>query len=155
MKKKLVLGVGNAFRSDDSIGPRVVDLLAQNGQTGANLEKQSGEGTALMQAWKEYDQVILIDAVRSGAAAGTIHRFDAQEEFFEPDFFHYSSHAFGVAEAIEMSRVLGTLPHKLLVVGVEGRCFEPGEALSPQVEEALAKIVSEIGNWLQCAEKVP
>ena len=51
-------------------------------------------------------------------------------------FFHYSTHAFSVAEAIEMARALGQLPRRLVVYGIEGKNFESGISLSPEIETA-------------------
>ena len=86
-----------------------------------------------MQAWEGAAHVILVDAARSGAPVGTIHRFDAHSEEIPSGFFHYSSHQFAVAEAIEMARVLGKLPEKVSVYGLEGSDFSFGEEMSPEV----------------------
>ena len=50
-------------------------------------------------------------------------------------FAHTSTHAFGVAEAIELARALRQLPSSLVVYGVEGTTFEPGMCLSTAVAE--------------------
>jgi hydrogenase maturation protease len=101
----------------------------------------SGEGAALIAAWQGADRVILIDAVRSGAAPGTIFRVEAHREPIPTNFFHYSTHAFGVAEAIELARALNQLPQCLLMYGIEGKDFEAGEGLSPVVKEAVEEVV--------------
>ena len=41
--------------------------------------------------------------VQSGAAPGTIHRLDATETPVPSRFFHYSTHAFSVAQAVELA----------------------------------------------------
>ena len=48
-----------------------------------------------------------------------------------------STHAFTVAQAIELARSLGRLPARLVVVGIEGRSFEAGAALGPAVAAAI------------------
>jgi hydrogenase maturation protease len=97
-----------------------------------------------MAAWEGAESVILIDAAQSGAAAGTIHRFDAASTEVPSGLFHYSSHQFAVAEAIEMARVLGRLPGSLMVFGIEGTDFSYGEGLSPAVSDAIDKVENEI-----------
>lgn len=97
-----------------------------------------------MEAWQGRDFVILVDAALSGAAVGTVHRFDAAETEIPAGLFHYSSHQFAVAEAVEMARVLGRLPRRLLVFGIEGGDFSYSQELSPEVAEAVDRVVEEI-----------
>ena len=130
----MIIGVGNRFRRDDGAGPVFSERMSGKGIQAVEL---SGEGAELMQAWEGAARVILVDAARSGAPVGTIHHFDAHEQEVPSGFFHYSSHQFAVAEAIEMARVLGRLPARLSVYGIEGRDFSYGEGLSPEVSHAI------------------
>lgn len=97
-----------------------------------------------MDAWENAESVILIDAAHSGANTGTIHRFDALSTEIPSGLFHYSSHQFAVAEAIEMARILGRLPKAMTVYGIEGTDFSYGEGLSPAVSDAIDKVAGEI-----------
>ena len=76
-QQTLVIGVGNPWRGDDAAGLRVAALLQAHADEAFVVVEQSGEGAALMEAWQDAARVILIDAVRSGAEPGTIHRLDA------------------------------------------------------------------------------
>ncbi|MBK8975112.1 MAG: hydrogenase maturation protease [Planctomycetes bacterium] len=141
----LVVGVGNAFRRDDGVGPRVVQRLRELDARGElRLVEASGEGASLMATWRGERSVVIVDAARSHAAAGTVHRFDAAEVRLPSDFFHYSSHAFGVAEAIELARALGELPERLVVWAVEGGSFGAGRDLTPPVESAVDDVARRI-----------
>jgi bidirectional [NiFe] hydrogenase diaphorase subunit len=106
--------------------------------------EESGEGTALVEAWKDSASVILIDATRSGTPPGTIRRFDAASEKIPSESFRCSTHVFGVGGGIELARTLGQLPKHLVVYGIEGQNFDPGEALSPAVEKAIAEVASRV-----------
>lgn len=137
----LIVGVGNDFRGDDAAGLLVARLLRRNLQEedlpGATILEQSGEGTALVEAWQGYDTVILVDAARSGAAPGAVHRFEVGDGPLPAVLAgRLSSHAFGVAGAVEMARALDRLPPRLVVYALEGKSFALGERLSPEVEEA-------------------
>jgi hydrogenase maturation protease len=136
-----VIGVGNRFRSDDGAGPRVADLLEDSG---LDVLELAGEGAELIEAWSGDSRVIVVDAARSGAAPGTVHRFEAADKPLPTGFFHYSTHQFGVAEAIETARALGRLPPSLTVYGIEGKSFSFGEGLSPAVEAACREVAAEI-----------
>jgi len=140
----LIIGVGNAYRGDDAVGLRIVQDIKKMSPDHVNVIEQSGDGISLMDSWKDADTVILIDAVHSGAQPGTIHRFDVHIQTIPTKFFHYSTHAFGVAEAIELARALKQLPQDLIVYGIEGKRFEAGVGLSPEVEKAEQEVVEQI-----------
>jgi hydrogenase maturation protease len=140
----LVIGIGNAYRSDDAAGliaaRRVREQMSERG----SVIEHTGDGAALMELWKDADLVIVIDAVRSGAAPGTVSRFDAAPRPLPASMFRDSTHAFGLAEAVELSRALKQLPRRLIVYGVEAKNFEAGTNLSPAIEFALQAVVERV-----------
>jgi hydrogenase maturation protease len=139
----LVIGLGNDYRGDDAVGHVVARRLkAIPGDTVRVLE-ESGEGAALIETWKGADFVILIDAVHSGGTPGTIYRFDAKTNL-PGSFFHYSTHAFSVAEAVELARALNQLPRRLVVYGIEGENFDSGVGLSREVEAAADEVLRSV-----------
>ena len=141
----LIQCIGNRLRGDDGVGPLVADRLreARLGKS-IQIQEQWGEGTELMRHWQMADCVILVDAASSNATAGTLHRFDAHRDSIPKDFCYYTSHRFGVAEAIEMARVLGQLPAELHLNAIEGAVFELGEAMSPAVADAAEALAVEL-----------
>ena len=147
--KIIVIGIGNEFRGDDAAGLLVVRRLKEKPPTGVEFGEQSGEATALMDAMSQAGTVILVDAVQSGAEAGTIHRYDASEQAMPAQFLRCSTHNFSVHDAIEMARALEKLPSRLMVYGIEGSHFEPGAELSPVVRSAVAETAQQIDEELQ------
>ncbi len=139
--KPLVIGIGNEYRRDDGAALEVVRRLRPSG---VRCLEESGEGAQLLERWKGADAVVLIDAVRSGAEPGTIHRFDAAAQPLPAAQFRGSTHAFSLAQAIELSRVLGELPRRVVVFGIEGKNFESGAGLSPEVEGALDEVARRV-----------
>ena len=97
-----------------------------------------------MEAWKGADAVILVDAVHAGKAPGSVYRLDAHEGPIPANFFHYSTHAFSVAEAVELARALNQLPSRLVIYGIEGRDFEAGGELSHEVAKAAQRVVERV-----------
>ena len=95
-----------------------------------------GEPVDLIHEWADEDEVILVDAVDSGAPPGTVHRIDAADPGVGAVPSHGSTHALGVAEAIALGRALGQLPARLTLFGIEGGRFNAGGNLSPEVELA-------------------
>jgi hydrogenase maturation protease len=143
-KKNLLLGIGNEFRSDDGIGLIIVRQI-QNTQLSSIIVKEaSGEGAALMEAWQGYENVIIVDAMLSGAKPGTILKIDASKETVPANLFHYSTHAFSVAEAIELAREMKILPPRLVVYGIEGANFNAGITISQVVQESGQQVLEQI-----------
>ena len=147
----LIIGIGNTYRSDDAVGIYIANSLGKKAFGYVKVLEESRDGGALMESWKDADTVILIDAVCSGGKTGTIYRFDACTQSIPTEFFHYSTHAFGVAEAIELARALKQLPQNLIVYGIEGKCFEAGIGLSPEVAKAAQEVVIRVRHDIQNA----
>jgi hydrogenase maturation protease len=145
----LFIGVGNPWRGDDGVGPYIARSLRVLALPGTRAVEVSGEGAALMEAWAGAPRVVVFDAVSSGKAPGFVHRFDASAAPLPTGFFHYSTHAFSLAEAVEMARALGRLPRRLIVYGVEGRSFAAGAELTAEVRRAadglIARCIAEAG----------
>lgn len=142
IQRTILIGVGNPFRSDDAAGREVLRRLRGQIPSSVKVVEETGDGAELLDAWKEAECVILVDAVQSGAPPGTIHRLDARAEKLPAWFSHASTHSFGVAEAIELARTLGDLPPCLIVYGIEGFDFSAGTELSPEITVALPKVAS-------------
>ena len=142
--RTLIIGLGNEYRRDDAVGLVVARRLREAAPESVRVLEESGEGAALLESWQDADTVILIDAVHSGARPGTIHRLDASVQPIAKKFFRFSTHAFGLAEAVELARALGRLPQRLIVYGVEGKSFEAGVGLSPEVEAAAQEVVERV-----------
>lgn len=137
----LVIGVGNPYRGDDGVGPAVARAAADLALESVAVLEHRGEGAGLMEMWAGMDTVILVDAVSSGGAPGTVHRLDARATPIPVGLFHHSSHAFGVAEAVELARAVGRLPPRLFVYGVVGERFASGNGLTGAVEAAVSGVV--------------
>jgi hydrogenase maturation protease len=132
-----VIGVGNATRGDDAAG-----LLAARAVGGIELE---GDPSALLDLFDGLDAAVVVDAVRSGAPAGTVHRFDAAGGPL-PATLHSSTstHLVGIADAIELARALGRLPPRLTVYAIEADRFDLGAPVTPAVAAAVERVVADL-----------
>lgn len=139
----LVIGVGNPWRGDDAAGVLIARKFSDLALEGVIVREESGEGAALIEAWTGVQSVILFDAANSGAAPGSIHRLSPNRDGIPSGVFHYSTHAFSVAEAIELSRALGSLPKRFTLFGIEGKCFDAGAPVSKEVLAAVEEVAAE------------
>lgn len=144
MKRAVVVGLGNPYRGDDAAGLAVVARLHGRVPAGVELVECEREATRLLDTWAGRDAAILVDAVASGAAVGTVHRFDASAQPLPARVFRGSTHAFGLADAVELGRALQTLPTTVIVHGVEGRAFAAGEELSSAVASAVERVAQAV-----------
>ncbi len=138
-----IIGLGNALRGDDAVGLVVARRLRAL-LPGGDILELSGEPAELLDSLGDgVERVVLVDAVMSGAPAGTVHRLDASEAALVVDA-STTTHGLGLAETIELGRALARLPPRLLVLGVEARSFELGAPLSPAVARAADALVVEL-----------
>ena len=146
--------MGNEARGDDGVGLTVARKLQKMQLPGLAVAEFQGDGAALMERWQGAATVVLVDAAASGAAPGTVHRFEARagplpREVLRPT----STHALGPAEAVELARALGRLPPRLIIYGIEGAAFGAGAALSQEALIAAAEVVVRILDDWQEARK--
>jgi len=141
---KLLIGIGNKFAGDDAFGSLLAEAFFQKSLPGVTVKILSGEAGELIEAWGGYQLVIVVDAVFSGAEIGHFFKLKAGKQKIKGAIFSCSTHAFGLAEAVEIAASLGLLPPKLLIFGIEGRDFQSGFPLSPELQEKIPLLTKEI-----------
>lgn len=139
----VVVGVGNPWRGDDAAGLEAVARLASDA-TGISITRHEGDAIGLLDLWTGAPAVVIVDAIHSGAPAGTLHRFDASRTPLPVELSHGSSHAVAVGEAIELARALGRLPPRVVVHGVEGADYSARHGLSASVTAALEPLIRRV-----------
>jgi hydrogenase maturation protease len=144
-----VIGIGNDYRNDDAVGLKAAREIRERNAPGVRVAEFNGDGCELANAWNCDDVVYLIDAVCSGAKIGTIHRIDALRQIIPPGFIHQSTHALGIQESLELSRVVGTLPLQCILYGIEGDDFGLGTTISPGLKESVESVVDKIVKEIQ------
>jgi hydrogenase maturation protease len=145
----VVIGVGNQDRGDDGAGAEVLARLEGRVPGGVRLVRLSGADPAqIIESWAGAERVFLVDAMVSGAPAGTLRRFDAAAGPLPAEVSLASTHALGAGCAIELARVLGRLPEALTVYAIEGTTFTVGAPIGASVvagaAEAAARIIEEV-----------
>jgi hydrogenase maturation protease len=141
----ILIGVGNGWRGDDGAGLAVARRVRELAPDGVEVREIEGDATALVDAWSGAEHVVVVDAAQSGAAPGTVRRFDAGSQPLPVRSLRSSTHAFGVSDAVELARSLDRLPGRLEVYAIEGASFVAGDRLSPSVERAVAEVAGELG----------
>jgi hydrogenase maturation protease len=149
-----ILGIGQPLRGDDGAGPETVRRWRRDfPSSDPSIETVFLEtpGLGLLEYLEAADAAILVDAVSSGAPAGTLHAVSLPAAP-DPTPGEKTAHGFGVAESIALARNIGTrLPEHLLLIGIEAEGFAPGSGLSDAVRtaipEAAGKIQETVERW--------
>lgn len=140
----LLVGVGNDFRGDDAAGLLVAREVRKLVPSSIAVTEDDGDIAHMIDAWRGYRLVILVDAARTGRQPGEIYRFDALHEQLPVFETQVSSHGVGIPDAIELARALNALPQELVVYGVEAESFRTGAPLSAPVAAAIPEVASRI-----------
>jgi hydrogenase maturation protease len=139
----IAIGVGNVLLSDDSVGVRVIEALkvmaehdplalpphtrlVDGGTLGLDLLRIVGEARGL----------ILVDAVRLGAPAGTVSVLHG-DAIVSAGGHQDGQAASAVGELLAVARLMAWLPETVAMVGIEVADTGFGVNLSPSVDRAL------------------
>jgi hydrogenase maturation protease len=144
----LVIGVGNGVRGDDAAGLRVSRELRPLVGHRARIVECGGEVTELLDLWEGQDMVYLVDAVRSGGAPGSWHRIPVGDEPLPSTLEGASTHGLSIATAVALGQVLGRMPTRLVVYGIEAVRFEPGSEPSPEVLAGIERVTHALAEEL-------
>lgn len=148
--KLLVIGLGQSLRGDDAVGLEAVRRWqAEYPETARNtdlvVESAPLPGLSLLSFLECAEAAILVDAMQSGAPAGTVRLLD-REDLASFDAGSGSAHGWGVAETLAMAEALykEKLPQRLNLLAVEAGTMELGQPMSAPVEAALPAIVKRL-----------
>lgn len=151
-----IIGVGSPG-GDDQVGWRVIEALRASGVLQSvpcevRVVTLDRPGTQLLGYLRGADMVLLVDAVKSGRAPGTIHRVD--DVALLGDDGAISSHGFGLAATLALALELGELPATVVLyaIEIEDHCY--GSTLTAAVSEAVAVAVENIAAELRACTGV-
>jgi len=138
--KVVVVGVGNPFMRDDGIGIQVVRRLRGIDPNRFFVYETQAMDISLLWRFKSATKIIVVDAMRSGGAVGTVSKFEiAPKE--APLTKMPSLHALQLYDIFDIVHQPGLMPCPLTIVGVEPKDCSPGEGLTEEVAAAIPATV--------------
>jgi hydrogenase maturation protease len=156
--KILIAGVGNELRQDDAFGVLLAQKLQQETSFPSSvkvMEIGSGGIHLVQQLFDKYDVLILLDIVKWGGAAGTIHFKEVEVKDVnqlpadEKNDFLADMHYINPLKALMMAKAINVLPKQVLFLGCESEDHEEiGIGLSEAVEAALPVAFKRICDWI-------
>ena len=154
MKSILILGLGNPLQGDDGVGCRVAEELVGASVTAplpGEVEVMDGgtPGVGLLNFFEGRKRVIIVDAAEMGIAPGEFRRFTPHEITLTGSAERFSLHRSGVADALALAHELKIELPEVIFFGVQPASVEWRDALSPQVQNAVPRVMGAILNELK------
>lgn len=150
--KTVVLGIGNLLMKDEGAGVHAVSILKENFSFSPEVTVMDGGtmGLDLLYFLEGAEKLLMIDAVSSGAPAGTVKICEGDD--IPPSAWgKFSVHQIGLQDLVTAMRLTGQEPPQICLAGIEPRdvCLEIG--LSPEVEKGLPAlietVIKKLGQW--------
>ncbi|MBS4095905.1 MAG: HyaD/HybD family hydrogenase maturation endopeptidase [Sulfuricella sp.] len=150
--KIIVLGVGNIILSDEGVGVRAVEEIERRYRFPDYVELIDGgtSGMEVMGNLSHADHVLILDAVNTGAAPGTVVKLSGAEV---PKFFSMkmSPHQVTLSDVLATLEFAGESPGSVTVIGVVPVSLDNSLDLTPQVAACLPQLVAlaldELRTW--------
>ena len=124
------------------MGLRLLEELAPEVRRwGGWVEPVDGgtQGMALLGYLEGRRAVVMLDAVALGAPPGTVHVLEGDDLLAACGRGGQSAHEMGASELLRAAAMVGDLPERIALVGVEPERVTTGVGLSAAVEAALAE----------------
>ena len=148
----VVIGLGNPLLADDGLGLEVVGRLARGYDCGPDVELEDGGtwGMNLLPILEQAERVIFIDAIRTGAAPGTVQRLDG-DAIPRQLGLKLTPHQVDLQDLVAVATLRGTFPEVAVAIGVEPEVVETRAGLSSTVagrlDDVLDDVVHQLRGW--------
>jgi hydrogenase maturation protease len=142
--KSVVIGLGNLYMGDDGLGLRVAQALRKK-DLGENISVQEYPemDLAIIGDLQDASKVIIVDALRSGKAPGTVSKYTFTRR--TQDVAELPSlHSMKLSDLLDIAVSSGILTCPVVIVGVEPKDDSPGTELSFEVESALPRVIEAV-----------
>ena len=144
-----VIGCGNSNRSDDGVGVFVAQQLVRDAGERPRPEVRvldaGTNGIEVMFQARGCDELVIVDACRSGSEPGTV--FEVPGEELESNYTPaYSLHDFRWDHALAAGRKIfaGEFPRRVVVYLIEAQELGLGLSLSEPVRASAEQVIDKI-----------
>jgi hydrogenase maturation protease len=144
----LVLGIGNILLRDEGVGVRAVESFQESGRVPPGVDVVDGGtgGAGLVDLICGRRKLVVVDAMQADAEPGTILRLTVDDLVSEFSA-RLSLHEVGLLDTLNMVRLLGEAPEKVVILGIQPAEICPGDSLTERVRSVLPAVLDAV-----CAE---
>lgn len=161
MRTALIGGIGNVLLGDDGVGPYVLRLLESQYSFGDDVALLD-LGTPALDLTHQIvglRSLILIDSVAGDEPPGTVLLFRKEDILQIAPAERLDPHSPALSECLMTAEMLGASPEQVLLVGIVGKSYEPGQPLSKPVMDSVKSAIEIIVRELRvlgysCQKKV-
>jgi hydrogenase maturation protease len=146
----LILGLGNLLLSDEGVGVAVLQGLAQDAATDADLTLLDGGTLSFTLAGPiaDAERLIVVDAAAMGDPPGSIRTFEGEAMDRQLSRNAKSVHEVSLADLMDIARLTDSLPCQRALIGIEPERVDWGSELTPSVATAVPKAIDAIRTLL-------
>ena len=136
---RYLVGFGNYTSYDDSIGPRIVEYIAERGlEQGFQALDLSTNSLNLVSYLKaDTEAILIVDGARMGMAPGQVRFFTPEEVESRKEPGRLSTHEGDVLKVLELARAMGYPTPPIAIMGIEPERVTSEIGLSKTLEEQL------------------
>ena len=147
----LVLGLGNVLLGDDGAGPTLLEQIRETYSGVAEVECIDGgtQGLALLGYLANREALVILDAFSTGKAPGEVSVLNKSEILAFRASRATTAHEGNAGELLAVAELLGDLPNRVFLVGIEPERLRTELGLSSSVAAALPTALLRAGEIVE------
>ena len=135
---RYLIGTGTHLASDDAIGLRVAEAVAELGlEDGFEAVSIRSDIDLLSYLDPGTEELLIIDCARMGGRPGDCRFFSLDEVAGHKHLAGFSTHEADLLKILELARETGHPIPPMRFLGIEPETTDPGPSLSPALERRL------------------
>lgn len=158
-RRYVVLGLGNRIQGDEALGALVIEQLSADGSpVGALPDPASVDlvdggtvGLALLPRLEDADGLVVVDLIDGDLDPGTLQDIDGTL-LLRRDIV-MGVHDLGATELLATLGLMGAMPRRIRVVGIQPKRISLGTELTPEVEASVPGLVDTVLTHLRAWQR--
>jgi len=142
-KKIGIIGIGNLLNGDDGIGIVLIQKIRKRDLfPNISIFDAGTGGMKVLHLLKDLDRVLIIDAVHMDKKPGEYVFFSPGEVQSMED--SGGTHGSNLIQVLELSKEMGEIPEKIVIMGIQPKRTDIGEDMSEEVESRIEEMLDNL-----------
>ena len=154
-RRYVVLGLGNRIQGDEALGSLVIEQLSADGSPvealpdpgSIDLVDGGTVGLALLPRLEDADGLVVVDIIDGDLDPGALQDIDGSL-LLRRDIV-MGVHDLGATELLATLQLMGAMPRRVRVVGIQPRLVSLGTELTPEVEASVPALLDTVLAYLR------